>query len=141
MTPGRPDADDTIRAVTLRTQEDVAAARAAATRAMTAAGASLLKRTRFVTAVSEIARNAVIHGGGGAIRFAVTADGRGRLVTAECRDRGPGIVDLARALADGYSTGRGLGLGLGGARRLVDGFEIVTRPGQGVLVRLSSRAR
>jgi serine/threonine-protein kinase RsbT len=134
-----PPAAATSR-VTLRAAADVAAARRAAGAAMDAIGASALKRTRFVTAVSEIARNAVIHGGGGAIVFRETADPRGRAVEAECRDRGSGIADLARALTDGYTTGSGLGLGLPGARRLVDLFDIASGPG-GVVVRLGCRAR
>lgn len=128
------------RTVTLRAQDDVACARRAAAAAMDAIGASALKRTRFVTAVSEIARNAVIHGGGGSIAFSEVADRRGRMAQAECRDRGPGIADVARALTDGFSTGRGLGLGLGGAKRLADAFEIVSGPG-GLTVRLACRAR
>lgn len=136
-----PIADEAPRAVTLRAQSDVAVARQAAAQAMTAAGASAIGRTRFVTAVSEVARNAILHGGGGVVRFARREGPQGASIMAECRDRGPGIEDVGRALSDGYSSKRGLGLGLGGARRLVDLFEITTAPGQGTMVRLTSRAR
>lgn len=123
--------------VALVSPPDVAAARRAATEAMTELGASVIRRTKFVTAVSEVARNALVHGAGGMIRFTASGHGCGHSVVAECIDRGPGIADVDQALRDGYTSGGGLGHGLGGAKRLVDGFEIVTGANRGTTVRLT----
>ena len=116
--------------VTLSRPSDVAYARQAAMQAMTSIGASAIKRTKFVTAVSEIARNAIVYGHGGRISF-----------VAECTDRGPGIADVNQALKDGFSTGKGLGLGLSGARRLVDRFKITSSPDTGTTVILECACR
>ncbi|MGN6550561.1 MAG: ATP-binding protein [Pararhizobium sp.] len=124
----------------LRKPADVALARKAATAAMEAISASPIKRTKFVTAVSEIARNAIVHAGGGSIRFRLSGDGN-TWVAAECRDAGPGIPDVDLALRDGFTTARGMGLGLGGAKRLVDRFDIRTEVGKGTTVTLEARAR
>lgn len=121
--------------------QDVAAARRAANAAMAELGTSVIKRTKFVTAVSEVARNALIHGGGGYMRFILSGEGAGRILVAECTDRGPGFEDVERALRDGYTSGGGLGLGLGGARRLVDRFDIRSSPQGGTTVRLESGVR
>lgn len=96
-------------------------------------GFSLVDETRIVTAVSELARNTLIHGGGGIMQLEVLTSQRGglRLVF---EDTGPGIADIELALTDGYTTARGMGLGLGGARRLVNDFEIVSSPGQGTRI-------
>lgn len=120
---------------------DIARARNLASKAMDSIDASVLKKTRFVTAVSEIARNTLIHGGGGTAQFFIDSAGGATVVMGTFRDSGPGIEDVERALTDGYSTGNGLGLGLGGAKRLVDFFELDTAPGSGVFVRIGSRAR
>ena len=127
--------------VPLASPPDVAAARRTANAAMTEMGASVIKRTKFVTAVSEVARNALIHGGGGYIRFTVQGEGAGRVMVAECTDRGPGVDDVEQALRDGYTSGGGLGLGLGGARRLVDRFAIRSSSRGGTTVRLESDLR
>jgi serine/threonine-protein kinase RsbT len=97
-------------------------------------GFTTLNRTKVVTAASELARNTLIHGGGGSVRLEtlVDRDRRGLRLTFE--DQGPGIPDIDQALTDGFTTGRGLGLGFGGARRLVDEFEVVSRPGEGTRV-------
>ena len=121
--------------------QDVASARRTANTAMAEGGASVIKRTRFVTAVSEIARNAVVHGGGGNIRFTLGRAGGESVLVAECTDRGPGIDDIEQALRDGYTSGGGLGHGLGGARRLVDGFQISSSARSGTTVRLETRLR
>lgn len=121
----------------LRTDRDVARARREVGRALDERGARTLQRTRFVTAVSEIARNAVLHGGGGTLSITERRDRPGLEVL--CRDRGPGIPDIGRALEDGFTTGRGLGRGLGGAKRLSDAFDIASEPGAGTTVRLSVR--
>ncbi|MGR3453908.1 ATP-binding protein [Pseudooceanicola sp.] len=132
-------ASDTTRLarVPLKGSRDVVAARQAVAREMKARGVSSIRVTRFATAVSEIARNAIVHGGGG--EMTVSIDARREYLVVECRDKGRGIEDVERALTDGFTTGGGLGKGLGGARRLSHGFEIVTAPGQGTLVRMSTR--
>lgn len=126
--------------VTLAAPRDVAVARQVATTAMTELGASVIKRTKFVTAVSEVARNALLHGGGGYIRFRIDGAGNRRQLVAECVDRGPGIADVDQAMKDGFSSGSGLGLGLGGASRLVESFEIVSTSGAGTTIRMKSGA-
>ena len=95
---------------------------------------SLVDQTKLITAASELARNMVVYGGGGQVIVEhVEADGRsGVRVTFE--DQGPGISDITAALRDGFTTGGGLGLGLGGAKRLVQDFEIHSVPGQGTTV-------
>ena len=95
---------------------------------------SIVDQTKFVTAASELARNTLVHGGGGsAVLEILEADGR-RGVRAVFADSGPGIADLDVALAGGYSSKNGLGLGLSGSRRLVDAFEIETQVGNGTRV-------
>lgn len=94
-------------------------------------GLSLIDQTKFVTAASELARNTVIYGGGGDVHF-YTVRRNGRIgLRLEFVDNGPGITDISRALSDGYTSGNGLGLGLGGAKRLCDEFEIRSAPGEG----------
>lgn len=95
---------------------------------------NLVEQTKVVTAASELARNTLLHGGGGSMRLEIVADlvRRGLRLTFE--DRGPGIPDISRALQDGFTTGNGLGLGLPGARRLVNDFEIDSRVGEGTRV-------
>jgi serine/threonine-protein kinase RsbT len=90
-----------------------------------------------VTAASELARNTVIHGGGGALRLAALNDGPRRGLRLTFEDKGPGIPDVEQALRDGYTTGGGLGLGLGGARRLSSEFEIESRVGVGTRITIT----
>jgi len=98
------------------------------------AGFSLLETTKLVTAASELARNTLEHGGGGYAEIEVCTDGIRRGVRMRFIDEGPGIPDVELALRDGYTTGKGLGLGLGGSRRLVSELEIQTTPGRGTKV-------
>jgi serine/threonine-protein kinase RsbT len=100
-------------------------------------GFSLVDQTKIVTAASELARNTLIHGGGGTTRFEALHEGSRRGLRLVFEDKGPGIPDVAQALRDGFTTGSGLGLGLGGARRLVNEFDIVSAPGQGTTVRIT----
>ncbi|XQR91362.1 anti-sigma regulatory factor [Stutzerimonas urumqiensis] len=96
----------------------------------------LVSQTKIVTAASEIARNALIYGGGGEARLTETQrDGRSA-VHLVIIDHGAGIEDLDKAMVDGYTSGNGLGLGLSGARRLVDDFSIRSTPGEGTTVEL-----
>lgn len=88
----------------------------------------------MVTAASELARNAYIHGGGGSLTVEHVHQSRRRGLRLVIRDNGPGIADLQRALTDGYTTGAGLGHGLGGARRLMHEFDVHTDPGGGTTV-------
>jgi len=99
-------------------------------------GFSLVNQTKIVTAASELARNTVVHGGGGTVEIEVLVDGGRRGIRLTFRDHGPGIPDLAAALRDGFTTGGGLGLGLGGARRLCNDFDLQSTPGDGTVVRI-----
>ena len=97
----------------------------------------LVDLTKMVTAASEIARNTLTHGGGGTMRLEALRNGVRSGVRIVFEDRGPGIADVELALRNGYSTGSGLGMGRGGARRLVDDFSIDSAPGQGTRVSLT----
>jgi serine/threonine-protein kinase RsbT len=96
-------------------------------------GFSLVDQTKFVTAASELARNTLIHGKGGEMELA-TLNGPRKGIRLVFQDRGPGIPDVDLALRDGFTTGSGLGLGLGGAKRLVNEFEVISRTGEGTKV-------
>lgn len=100
-------------------------------------GFSLVDQTKIVTAASELARNTVIYGGGGTVRCEALNDGSRRGLRLTFADQGPGIPDVEQALKDGFTTGAGLGLGLGGAKRLVNDFAIVSRPGEGTRVTIT----
>ena len=102
-----------------------------------ALGFRLVDQTKIVTAASELARNTLVHGGGGAALLETVHDGARRGLRLTFTDKGPGIADVARALSDGYTTGSGLGLGLGGAKRLSNEFELSSAPGQGTRVRIA----
>lgn len=95
---------------------------------------SLVDQTKIVTAASELARNTLEHGKGGEVRLELVERPPRRGLRLVFEDRGPGIPDVELALRDGYTTGEGLGLGLGGAKRLVNEFEIETRVGSGTRV-------
>jgi serine/threonine-protein kinase RsbT len=99
-----------------------------------AVGFTLVEQTKVVTAASELGRNTIQYGGGGQARISVVLNGARRGLSLEFSDQGPGIADIALALTDGYTSGGGLGLGLSGARRLSDEFEIESQPGQGTRV-------
>jgi serine/threonine-protein kinase RsbT len=95
---------------------------------------SLVDQTKMITAASELARNTLIYGGGGSVRSGLVSANGKRGVAAVFEDSGPGIADVEQAMTDGWTSGGGLGLGLSGARRLVDDFELVTAPGEGTTV-------
>jgi len=97
-------------------------------------GFSLVEQTKMVTATSELARNTVVYGGGGTVQIEALTTGSRRGLRLIFLDQGPGIPDIAQAMTDGYTTGEGLGLGLGGAKRLVNDFEITSRPAAGTRV-------
>ena len=96
-------------------------------------GFSLVDQTKVVTAASELARNTLIHGRGGQMELS-TLNGPRLGIRLTFEDTGPGIPDIDLALRDGFTTGSGLGLGLGGAKRLVNEFEVKSRPGEGTRV-------
>ena len=118
----------------IKSQEDIVRVRQVAREWAVAQGLSLVDQTKIVTAASELARNTLDHGGGGPVRLeALNAETRrGLRLTFE--DHGPGIQDINLALTDGYTTGAGLGLGLSGAKRLSNEFEIFSRVGEGTRV-------
>jgi serine/threonine-protein kinase RsbT len=95
---------------------------------------SLVEQTKIVTAASELGRNTLEHGGGGSLELALLVNGIRRGLRLRFSDQGPGIPDVALALKDGYSTGSGMGLGLGGSKRLMNEFEIETNPGSGTTI-------
>lgn len=121
----------------VRMEEDVVRVRQIVRRWAVEMGFSLVEQTKIVTASSELARNTVIYGGGGQVRLEALNDGSRRGLRLTFEDRGPGILDAAQALQDGYTTGTGLGLGLGGARRLMDEFAISSVVGEGTRVTVS----
>ena len=129
----------TVRDETLdvHSDEDVVRVRQVTRRWAVALTFSLVDQTKIVTAASELARNTLIHGGGGATRIEELLEGSRRGLRLTFEDKGPGIADVAQALRDGHSTGTGLGLGLGGARRLSSEFDIVSAPGQGTRVSIT----
>jgi serine/threonine-protein kinase RsbT len=122
--------------IALRSDEDVVRARHRVRELSQRAGLRLVDQTKLVTAVSELARNTVVHGGGGHMTSGLLAEGSRTGVFAVFEDDGPGIPDVALALSDGYSTGTGLGLGFGGAKRLVGEFEVRARDEGGTFVRV-----
>ncbi|MEU1393718.1 anti-sigma regulatory factor [Nonomuraea sp. NPDC048881] len=105
------------------------------------AGLSLVDQTKIVTAASELARNALVYAGGGDVRIDLVENGRKRGLKLVFSDEGPGIPDLDKALTDGFTTGGGMGLGLGGSRRLVDEFDLISAPGKGTTVTVTKWAR
>ena len=118
----------------LRSDEDVVALRRQVRERAVAIGLSLVDQTKLVTAASELARNTIKYGSGGEVHLDALDDGRHHGIGLIFADRGAGIADLDMALRDGYTTGGGLGLGLGGSKRLVDEFEIDSRTGEGTAV-------
>jgi serine/threonine-protein kinase RsbT len=116
------------------TEQDVVLSRQAVRRIAIQCGLRLVDQTKLVTAVSELARNAVIYGGGGEMDWMVVEEGARTGIRLVFRDSGPGIPDLKQAMTDGWTSGTGLGLGLAGAKRLVDDFDIQTGPGLGTRI-------
>ena len=121
----------------VRNSDDVVRVRQAVRSRAVAAGLSLVDQTKIITAASEIARNTVDYGGGGEMRLEVLRNGNRRGIRLTFVDRGPGIPDIALALTDGYTSGKGLGLGLSGARRLCNEFDIRSTPGSGTTIMLA----
>ena len=124
------------RELVLASQEDVVVVRQAVRASAVEIGLGLVDQTKIVTAASELARNTVVYGGGGVARIETVQDTGRRGLRLTFEDHGPGIPDVDAALKDGFTTGTGLGLGLGGARRLSSEFRITSRPGEGTCVEI-----
>jgi serine/threonine-protein kinase RsbT len=121
--------------IPIRSGDDVVRVRQRVRTAAAENGLSLVDQTKVVTAASELARNTLVHGGGGVARIEVVRSVTGRAgVKLHFSDEGPGIADIDLALTDGWTTGTGMGLGLSGTRRLVDEFELNSKPGAGTSV-------
>ena len=118
----------------LRSMDDVIKARQLVRDCAIFQGLSLVDQTKIVTAASELARNTVVHGGGGEMRLQALNDGPRRGVIVIFVDTGPGIPDIELAMKDGYTTRGGLGLGLSGSKRLVNDFSIESQSGKGTTV-------
>ena len=118
-------------------EQDVVLARQLVRKLAQDCGMRLIDLTKLVTAVSELARNTVVYGGGGYMDWAVIEKDHRTGVRLTFRDEGPGIPDLKLAMTDGWTSGSGLGLGLTGAKRLVDEFELDTEPGKGTRVTIT----
>src|SRR5262247_872199 len=123
--------------MSIRSSEDVVRVRQVAREWAVAQGLGLVDQTKLVTAASELARNTLDHGGGGTVRLEVVGGGARRGLRLTFDDKGPGIADVEQAMKDGFTTAGGLGLGLGGAKRLSNEFEIHSEPGVGTRVAIT----
>ena len=123
--------------VPLRSQQDVVMARQLVRKLTQDLKFGLVDQTKFVTAASELARNAVIHGGGGEMCWAMVEVGGRTGLKLSFQDSGKGIPNLELAMMDGWTSGGGLGMGLSGAKRLVNEFEIQSEPGKGTRVAIT----
>jgi len=121
----------------VQTENDVVLVRQVVRKWAAELGFSLVDQTKVVTATSELARNVLVHGGGGSTRLEALHEGLRRGLRLTFEDQGPGIPDIVLALRDGYTTGGGLGLGLGGSKRLVNEFDIYSRVGEGTRVTIT----
>ena len=123
--------------VAIRSSEDVVRVRQQTRILAVEAGLSLVDQTKIITAASELARNTLDYGGGGDVSMDVVANGTRRGVRLVFEDQGPGIPDIETALRDGFTSGSGLGLGLGGARRLSNEFSIESKIGAGTKITIT----
>jgi serine/threonine-protein kinase RsbT len=121
----------------LQTEHDIVLARQAVRRLTQELGFSLVDQTKMVTATSELARNTLIYGGGGALSYEILEDGSRKALRLVFTDQGPGIPNLDLAMTDGWTSGHGLGMGLSGAKRLVNEFDIDSVVGQGTRVTIT----
>jgi serine/threonine-protein kinase RsbT len=121
-------------------EQDVVVARQTVRKLALQCRMSLVNQTKLITAASELARNAVIYGGGGDMDWEFLEDGARNGLRLVFRDAGPGIPDMKQAMTDGWTSGNGLGLGLSGARRLVDAFDIDSAPGRGTRITITKWA-
>ncbi len=128
-----------VKADTLpvRTEQDIVAVRQTVRKLAQEASFSLVDQTKFVTAASELARNTLIYGGGGDARWEVMREGAKTGIRLSFEDQGPGIANLELAMMDGWTSGNGLGMGLSGAKRLVNEFELRSEVGKGTCVTIT----
>src|SRR5580765_1034470 len=136
MATGRCMAVVSTEQLPVKAEPDVVAARRRVREVSSQIGFSLVDQTKVVTSASELARNTIIYGGGGTMKVE-TLNGPRSGLRLTFEDRGPGIADIDMALRDGFTTGSGLGLGLGGAKRLVNEFEIDSRVGEGTRITIT----
>jgi serine/threonine-protein kinase RsbT len=118
-------------------EQDVVLARQTARKLATECGMRLIDLTKLVTAVSELARNTMVYGGGGDMDWQILDENSRTGLRLVFRDEGPGIPDIKLAMTDGWTSGNGLGLGLTGAKRLVEEFELDTEPGKGTRITIT----
>jgi serine/threonine-protein kinase RsbT len=123
--------------VPLATESDIVSIRREVRQWAIEQGFGIVDQTKLVTAASEIARNAVKYATGGTARLEALVDGARRGLRIVFEDRGPGIADVEAAMRDGFTTGGGMGLGLGGSKRLVNEFDIVSAVGRGTTVTIA----
>ncbi|HUA32944.1 MAG TPA: anti-sigma regulatory factor [Candidatus Binataceae bacterium] len=116
------------------TSQDVVLARQTVRKLAQETGFGIVDQTKLVTAISELARNAISYGGGGELQWERVSDNGKKGLRLTVADRGPGIADLELAMKDGWTSGSGLGMGLPGAKRLVNDFHITTEVGEGTTV-------
>jgi serine/threonine-protein kinase RsbT len=128
---------ETTENVPIATDDDIVRVRQRVRDAAVGLGFSLVDQTKLVTAASELARNTLVYGLGGSMRLETVLNDRRRGLRLTFEDQGPGIADTTLALTDGYTTGNGLGLGLSGARRLSQDFELSSKPGEGTRVTMA----
>lgn len=132
--------DDILVTVSLVLPDDIVRARQVGRETARTLGYGVADQTRLATAISEIARNALHYGGGGSCEIAATNDGDGSRIVVTVSDSGPGIPDIGKAMTPGFSTGNSLGMGLPGARRLVDSLDVISNSG-GTTVVMTMRRR
>jgi serine/threonine-protein kinase RsbT len=121
----------------LRNEQDIVRARQTVRKLSQGLGFGLVDQTKIVTATSELARNAVVYGLGGTVSCEIVRDGARTGLRLHFVDEGPGIPDVAQAMVDGWTSGAGMGLGLSGAKRLVNDFAIESAPGKGTRVTIA----
>ena len=121
----------------IRDERDIVLARALVRTLTTQLKFSLVEQTKMITAASELARNTMVYGGGGEMRWEILSEGARNGLRLHFEDQGPGIPDVEQALVDGWTTGNGLGMGLSGTKRLVNEFSIRTQVGEGTCVSIT----
>ena len=124
-----------VRVIPVEEELDIVSARQAGREVSRSLGFSLVDQTRITTAISELARNIILYAGAGTITIRKVNRGPSLAIEIVAEDNGPGIVDVEKAMKDGFSTSGGLGAGLPGVRRLMDEFELTTKVGKGTTIR------
>jgi serine/threonine-protein kinase RsbT len=121
----------------LRSEQDIVLCRQAVRKLTQELKFSLVDQTKMITAASELSRNTLVYGGGGEMRWEFVENGIRQGLLLHFEDQGPGIPDLKLALTDGWTSGKGMGVGLSGSKRLVNDFEIRTGVGEGTCVSIT----